>query len=61
MAEDHEVQADLGRVFSEAYDKGRFARLLNYGSSPRPPLASEDAEWAVNLLNDAGLRSESVA
>jgi hypothetical protein len=58
--EDREVDADLGRVFSEAYDKGRFARLLNYGSRPRPPLAAEDAEWAGSLLKGAGLGGDSV-
>jgi hypothetical protein len=47
---------DLQAAFDRVYDDGFFGRAINYRAEPDPPLASDDAAWADQLLRQAGLR-----
>jgi hypothetical protein len=46
-APDPDLQIDLGEVFTIVYDKGRYARSLNYRDPPAIHLPSETREWVV--------------
>jgi hypothetical protein len=46
-APDPDVGSDLGEVFAMAYERGRYARSLDYGKPPGVGLAGEDLAWAA--------------
>jgi hypothetical protein len=48
-APDPEVGLDLARVFALAYERGRYARTIDYGRSLDLPLLPEDSVWAAQL------------
>jgi len=43
------VHLDLQPLVNQAYANGRYARRLNYGEPPEPPLDPADQEWARTL------------
>ncbi|MFN3653576.1 MAG: DUF4058 family protein [Armatimonadota bacterium] len=45
-----EPRVDLGAVFTQVYDRGRYAARVDYSRPPDPVLESEDAAWAAGLL-----------
>jgi hypothetical protein len=47
---------DLQTAFDRVYDEGPYRRRVDYRAEPDPPLASDDAAWANQLLRQAGLR-----
>lgn len=51
--QDRDVVLDLQEVVDQAYERGRYDRT-DYRRPLDPPLASEDAAWAVELLRQAG-------
>jgi Protein of unknown function (DUF4058) len=55
-AGDPDASLDLGRVFSEAYDRSMVATGIDYAAEPEPPLDAQAATWADELLRAAGLR-----
>ncbi len=46
---DPDVPLDLAQVFTTAYDRGRYARVLDYAALPLAPLRPEDQAWAAEL------------
>jgi hypothetical protein len=46
----------LGELLRIAYDTRRYGRTLDYTQAPIPPLEGEDADWADQLLREAGRR-----
>ncbi|MBI2928556.1 MAG: DUF4058 family protein [Verrucomicrobia bacterium] len=50
---DRDVALDLQQVIDEAYERGRYDRT-DYRRPLTPPLSSEDAAWADDLLRKAG-------
>jgi hypothetical protein len=44
-APDPDLRLDLGEVFTATYDKGRYARSLNYGVPPIVRLPAQTREW----------------
>lgn len=50
---------DLQAAASMAYDRGPYPERLRYDSPAIPPLEPDDATWAKNLLQAAGLRGAS--
>ncbi len=50
---DRDVALDLQQVIDEAYERGRYDRT-DYRRPLAPPLPSEDAVWATDLLRKAG-------
>jgi Protein of unknown function (DUF4058) len=46
---DPDVFLDLAEVFALAYQRGRYARLINYDRPLDLPLHPQDKEWAENL------------
>lgn len=55
-APDPDLLFDLGGVFHEAYDRGRYARSLPYAAPPKAPLANADQSWAAAIAKS---RAES--
>lgn len=53
---DTEPTVDLNRLLHALYERGSYDLRLNYRVDPEPPLRPEDAAWAAQLLQDAGLR-----
>ena len=52
-------EPDLGTAVTSAYDRGAFAREIDYRRPPPPPrLGAEEAAWLDSLLQEKGLRSE---
>ncbi|MDQ3331513.1 MAG: DUF4058 family protein [Planctomycetota bacterium] len=52
---DGEVIVDLQAAFDRSYDDGPFAKRVDYREPvPEPPLSTEDAAWAADLLATAG-------
>jgi hypothetical protein len=49
---DKEVKLDLQPLLEQAYELGGYARTLDYGQPPDPPLESDDAAWAEALLKN---------
>jgi hypothetical protein len=47
-APDPDVWFDLGAVFATAYERGRYARWLEYGKPPRVPIRDEDRQWVLD-------------
>ena len=46
----------IGELLPAIYDRARYNLRLDYRQPPDPPLSSEDAAWAEELLSAAGLR-----
>ena len=46
-APDADVVVDLGKVFRDTYQRGRYARVLPYSSPPVAPLSSQSKKWAA--------------
>jgi hypothetical protein len=53
---DTEPTVDLNRLLHALYERGSYDLRLNYRADPEPPMEPEDAAWAAQLLQDAGLR-----
>ena len=49
-----DVALDLAAAFADAYDRGRFDRLLRYDRPPPPPLDAADRDRAAGLAASAG-------
>jgi hypothetical protein len=50
---DPDVPLDLAEVFALAYQRGRYARLINYNKTLKIPLRPEDKEWAESIARRA--------
>lgn len=46
---DPDLPLDLAAVFATAYDRGRYARSIDYAAALSLPLAPEDRAWAEGL------------
>ncbi len=46
----------LNRVLHDLYDRARYELEVDYRRPPDPPLRDDDASWASQLLQQAGLR-----
>jgi Protein of unknown function (DUF4058) len=53
---DSDVLLDLQPLIDVVYERGRYARLIDYGTEPTPRLDPEDAAWADELLRKQGKR-----
>jgi hypothetical protein len=53
---DEDAVLDLQAVFDRAYETDPYPERLNYSGAPVPPLTSDDAAWAYDLLKLKGLR-----
>jgi hypothetical protein len=51
------VVLDLQAAIDHCYERGRFARQIDYTQLPIPPLTAEEAAWSDTLLREQGLRS----
>lgn len=51
-----DFELDLQAVWSDVYQRGRWAKAINYQNEPEPLLSPTDAEWADALLREKGLR-----
>ena len=49
LAPDPDVWLDLAELFATAYERGRYARLIDYQAPLPLPLAPEDRAWAEEL------------
>lgn len=47
---DPDVDIDLQSLVTACYDRGQYARTIDYGKAPVPRLEGEDAAWADGLL-----------
>jgi len=45
-APDADVPLDLAAIVATAYDRGKYARKLQYDRPLAPPLSADDAQWA---------------
>ena len=54
--DDSDVALDLQSLIDQCYESGRYGDDINYREQPEPPLASEDAGWANDLLREQGRR-----
>lgn len=50
------IELALQPLLDQAYQNGRYARTIDYKRPPEPPLESDDAAWADELLRRAGKR-----
>lgn len=46
---DRDIHIDLAKVFHDAYERGRYARVLKYAKPPAAPLRCKDAQWAAGV------------
>jgi Protein of unknown function (DUF4058) len=46
MAPDPDLRLDLAAIYATAFEKGRYARAINYSEPLSVPLAPEDRAWA---------------
>jgi len=53
---DGDVPLDLQAVCDRCYDAANYRRRVRYGEEPVPPLTSEQAAWAAQLLAGQELR-----
>ena len=53
------VPLDLPGALRRCYDTGGFAKQIDYGLPPEPPLADDEARWAEALLREKGIRPEA--
>jgi hypothetical protein len=49
LAPDPDVKLDLAALFADAYERGRYARALDYAAILDLPLPSDDRTWAEAL------------
>jgi hypothetical protein len=47
---DHDIWVDLAAIFNLTYERGRYARYLDYAASPPAPLKAEDRTWVTERL-----------
>jgi hypothetical protein len=52
-APDPDLNLDLSLIFATAYDRGRYARSLNYDLPPAVPLDEEDVHWTAEQIGKA--------
>lgn len=52
-APDPDIRLDLATVYATAYDRGRYARRLNYAEPVSLPLSETDQTWAAELARTA--------
>jgi hypothetical protein len=50
---DDDVVVDLGAVFTTAYSRGRYARLIDYTTPPSVLRKPEDRTWAEKIARRA--------
>jgi hypothetical protein len=50
---DPPILVDLASVFSVTYDRGRYARSIDYSAPPHPALPAEDRVWAAERARAA--------
>lgn len=49
-----DVNADLGRAFATAYERGRYGRMIPYAVPPPPPsFSQDDADWVASVAKTA--------
>jgi hypothetical protein len=53
---DPDVMADLAGVFTTAYDRGRYARLIDYRTTPSVLRSHSSRAWAEKTARSAGRR-----
>jgi hypothetical protein len=53
LAPDPDIPLDLAGLFALAYDRGRYARSLDYAANLDLPLAPADLAWARELVKTA--------
>lgn len=54
---DPDVPLDLGAVVASVYERGAYARQIDYRQpAPPPALSDEEAAWVDKLLREKGLR-----
>ena len=53
-APDADILVDLQRVFTMAYERGRYRKSLRYGRRPPAPLADKDKKWAMKQKTSIG-------
>lgn len=44
---DHDIIIDLGAVYNQAYERGRYSRRLKHFETPSVPLTDDDLPWAI--------------
>jgi len=54
--DDADVVLDLQELIDESYRRGRY-ETIDYSTDPQPPLSPDDARWADEVLQQAGLRN----
>jgi hypothetical protein len=52
-APDPDLRLDLAELFAQAYERGRYALLIDYGRNLPLPLAPEDRAWAEERARTA--------
>jgi len=50
-APDADILIDLGKVFRDTYERGRYARVLYYTQPPAVRLSRKDAQWATGVAS----------
>jgi hypothetical protein len=55
LSPDPPIRIDLGAAFSLTYDRGRYARSIDYTAPPHPALTEEDQAWAMETARAAGV------
>jgi hypothetical protein len=50
-APDPDLEINLGEVFTTTYDKGRYARSLNYSAAPAVHLPAPTLDWVLQQAN----------
>jgi hypothetical protein len=56
---DPDVPLDLGAAVASVYERGAYARKIDYHQPPpAPPLSTEEAAWVDALLSEKGIRGE---
>ncbi|MBI3268638.1 MAG: DUF4058 family protein [Planctomycetes bacterium] len=53
---DPDAVADLQGLVARCYDRGQYARLIDYRREPATPLPAPKVPWAEEVLRRAGLR-----
>ena len=50
-APDADIPIDLGKVFRDTYERGRYARALFYTQPPAAGLSRKNAQWAIGVAS----------
>lgn len=53
LSPDPDITIDLAELYTTAYERGRYAELINYRNPLKLPLAPEDRVWAEELARTA--------